>query len=183
MCASHHTTRVRACVPSKPSRGARQVENMFESTKTVTITINFTKNAIVTNTTTPLVLVHRIQMPILERMGASYELMLDTSKNIKEEIEKMDKGEMPSKVVDVPKARRNEMPSPNAGMSVSSPPATSSSKRPMESDELASLRATVGYLSKAMNEMLEREAKRQAVASQPPPPPYPPSFNQPFYQP
>ena len=182
MCASHHTTRVRACVRSDPSRGARQVENMFESTKTVTITINFTKNAIVTNTTTPLVLVHRIQMPILERMGASYELMLDTSKNIKEEIEKMDKGEMPSKVVDVPKARRNEMYSPD--MSVSSPPATaSSSKRPMESDELASLRATVGHLSKAMNEMLEREAKRQAVASQPPPPPYPPSFYQPFYQP
>ena len=51
----------------------------------------------------------------------------------------------------------------------------------MESDELASLRATVGYLSKAMNEMLEREAKRQACASTPPL--YPPPFYQPFYQP
>ena len=43
----------------------------------------------------------------------------------------------------------------------------SSSKRPIESEELASLRASVAHLTHMMTEMIEREAKRQASANAP----------------
>ena len=53
---------------------------------------------------------------------------------------------------------------------VSPPPTTasaSSSKRPIDNDELASLRASVTHLTAMMTDMLEREAKRQATAQFP----------------
>ena len=146
----------------------------------MSVTLNFSKGSIITNDTTPLVLVHRIQLPILERVGASYDLMVAATNNINAEVEKMNKNEMPCKLLS-PKPRRvNDMSSPSAaaGTAVSSPPAaTSGSKRPIDHDELASLRAAVGNLANIMNEMLEREAKRQ----QPPPPLTPPQFMQPPY--
>ena len=117
----------------------------------MSVTLNFSKGSIITNDTTPLVLVHRIQLPILERVGASYDLMVAATNNINAEVEKMNKNEMPCKLLS-PKPRRvNDMPSPSAETAVSSPPAaTSGSKRPIDHDELASLRAAVGNLANIM---------------------------------
>ena len=148
----------------------------------VSITINFTKDSII-NVDAPLVLVHRIHMPILERTGASYELMVSATKNIEEEGEKMDKNEIPTKKQFTPprqEPRFPDFPSPNQSRSPPPMATASGSKRPMENDELASLRAGLTHLTQVMNDFLEREAKRQAQAP-PAPPLTPPPYMQPPY--
>ena len=149
---------------------ARQVENAVAGDMTVSISLNYTKDSIVNVADTPLVLVHRIQMPILERIGASYELLVSATKNIDEEVHKMDTNEIPTKKQFTPPRAQLPMQPRMPAAPVSPPPTTasaSSSKRPMDNDELASLRASVTHLTAMMTDMLEREAKRQATAQFP----------------
>ena len=158
------------CFASRAVATARQVENIVEGTKTVSVTLNFTKDRIITNVNTPLVLVHRIQLPILERIGASYELLVSATKNIHEEVQKMDTNEIPTKKQFTPPRPQLPMQPLMPAAPVSPPPTTasaSSSKRPIDNDELASLRASVTHLTAMMTDMLEREAKRQATAQFP----------------
>ncbi len=80
------------------SCATRQVERIVGAGFEVIIAFNQSKGTIVVNDTTPLVLVHRMQMPILERVGASYDLMVEATENMQHEIAKMDRKEIPSKV-------------------------------------------------------------------------------------
>ena len=82
---------------SRHVRVWHQVARRFNNQKNVVVEINGLIGMIVVNDTTPLVLTHRIQMPLLERNGASYDLMVATSQNIDQEIGMMDRREMPSK--------------------------------------------------------------------------------------
>ena len=74
-----------------------QIAARLKFEKNVVVAINEPHGYIVVNYTTPLVLVHRIQMPVLERNGASYDLLVATTQNIHRENGMMDRREMPSK--------------------------------------------------------------------------------------
>ena len=72
-----------------------QIAARIKFEKNVVVAINEPHGNIVANYTTPLVLVHRIQMPVLERIGASYDLLVATTQNIHRENDMMDRREMP----------------------------------------------------------------------------------------
>ena len=158
-----------------------QVARRFNNQKNVVVEINGLIGMIVVNDTTPLVLTHRIQMPLLERNGASYDLMVATSQNIDKEIGMMERREMPSKsyaymgskcnytyprAVEpslTQRAKSNMAPVTDLDPGSAS---TSGSKRSTLDDDVSSLRETVANLSKVMNLMLEREAKRQQIETE-----------------
>ena len=148
----------------------------------IVININGPIGGIAINKSTPLVLCHRIQLPLLERTGARYEILVAVTQNIDREMGMMDRCEMPSKSYAylgsnclhhrqlrpadpslTQRAMANMEPSPLLDPGSAS---TSGSKRSTLDDDVSSLRDTVANLSKVMNLMLEREAKRQQIETE-----------------